>query len=110
MNPSEYICTGMVLVRMQGIYSSSIVHGGCCQGLITHAALYSQNHLSSSALYAPPAAGVSCTTFLNALLNRVVDPMESIRIGIQHFSLIRIQTHKIIESGSNADPDPQQNF
>ena len=34
----------------------------------------------------------------------------SIRIRIQHFSSIRIWIHKIIESGSNANPDSQQNF
>jgi hypothetical protein len=37
-----------------------------------------------------------------------------IRILIHHFSSIRIRvrirSHKVIESGSNADPDPQQNF
>jgi hypothetical protein len=36
--------------------------------------------------------------------------MDSIRIRvrIQHFSSIRIRIHKIFESGSNADPDPQR--
>jgi hypothetical protein len=33
--------------------------------------------------------------------------IDSIRIQIQHFSSIRIRIHKVIKSGSNADPDPQ---
>jgi hypothetical protein len=32
----------------------------------------------------------------------------STRIWIQHFSPIRIRVHKVIETGSNADPDQDQ--
>jgi hypothetical protein len=33
--------------------------------------------------------------------------IDSVQIRIQHFSSIRIRIHKIFESGSYADPDPQ---
>jgi hypothetical protein len=36
--------------------------------------------------------------------------IDLIPIWIQHFSSIRIRTQKVIESGSNADPDPQQTY
>jgi hypothetical protein len=55
----------------------------------------------------------NCFPFLTCLHTRVVVipglwiRIDSIRIRIQHFSSIRI--HKIIESGSNADPDPIYN-
>jgi hypothetical protein len=33
-----------------------------------------------------------------------------IRIRIQHISSIRSRIHKVIEAGSNADPDPQEDL
>jgi hypothetical protein len=34
--------------------------------------------------------------------------IDMIGVRIQKFSSIRIRIHKVIESGSNPDPDPQQ--